>query len=62
MPLPTLITWLTADDYDAIKRLAPNDPNLPETYGVLAGPVLAGPALAGPVFLEAICYGYRNIT
>ena len=32
MPLPTLITWLTADDYDAIKRLASNDPDLPETY------------------------------
>lgn len=32
MPLPTLITWLTADDYDAVKRLAPNDPDLPETY------------------------------
>ena len=32
MPLPTLITWLTADDYDAVKRLAPNDADLPETY------------------------------
>ena len=32
MPLPTLITWLTTDDYDAVKRLAPNDADLPETY------------------------------
>ena len=32
MPLPQLIVWLTADDYEAVKRLAPNDRDLPETY------------------------------
>ena len=32
MPLPKLIAWFTSDDYDAVRRLAPNELDLPETY------------------------------
>jgi len=32
MALTNLIVWLTPDDYDAVKQLAPDDPDLPDTY------------------------------
>jgi hypothetical protein len=32
MPLPRIAAWFRPDDYDAIKRLSPNDPDLPDTF------------------------------
>ncbi len=32
MSLPKIIVSFTRDDYDAIKRLASDDPDLPDTY------------------------------
>jgi hypothetical protein len=32
MPLPQIVVWFRREDYDAIRRLSPNDPDLPDTF------------------------------
>jgi hypothetical protein len=32
MTLPRIFAWFSREDYDAIKGLSPNDPDLPDTF------------------------------